>query len=171
MGDRIEPDPFLTCQLESKHSRLGNAYVQAFEFFGGPPELIIPDNLKSAAVPHHLVKQEVEAHANDRTVVIYAQGFNPYRFLPIIMPIRSRFAWLTLYSFARQLHSARACFVWSIISSIRTLVILASCPSLVKCSTPGFLPSLITWYFARLAGQRKMSGHRRERVTIQRFHP
>ncbi len=59
-----------------------NAHVQAFEFFGGVPELVVPDNLKSAVRKTHRYEpdinpayQQLAAHYN--VAVVPARPYKP----------------------------------------------------------------------------------------------
>lgn len=59
-----------------------DAHVQAFEFFGGVPELLIPDNLRSAVRKTHRYEPEINASylqlaAHYQTVVVPARPYKP----------------------------------------------------------------------------------------------
>jgi len=58
------------------------AHVQAFEFFGGVPELVVPDNLKSAVRKTHRYEPEVnpaylQLAAHYQTVIVPARPYKP----------------------------------------------------------------------------------------------
>jgi transposase len=59
-----------------------NAHVKAFEFFGGIPELIIPDNLKSAVLKTHRYKPEINPTYQQmasyyQTAIVPARPYKP----------------------------------------------------------------------------------------------
>lgn len=59
-----------------------NAHVKAFEYFGGVPALVIPDNLKSAVIKTHRYKPEVNSAylqmtSYYQTAVIPARPYKP----------------------------------------------------------------------------------------------
>lgn len=58
------------------------AHVQAFEFFGGVPEVVVPDNLKSAVTKTHRYKPDINASyqqmaAYYRTAIVPARPYKP----------------------------------------------------------------------------------------------
>ena len=59
-----------------------NAHVRAFEFFGGVPELVIPDNLKSAVVKTHRYEPRItpsyrQLAAHYQTAIVPARPYKP----------------------------------------------------------------------------------------------
>ena len=59
-----------------------NAHVKAFEFFGGVPQLIVPDNLKSAVIKTHRYKPEInpaylQMASHYQTAIIPARPYKP----------------------------------------------------------------------------------------------
>ena len=59
-----------------------NAHVKAFEFFGGVPEIVVPDNLKSAVSKAHRYTPEINASyqqlvAHYQTAIIPARPYKP----------------------------------------------------------------------------------------------
>ncbi len=59
-----------------------NAHVQAFEFYGGVPEIIVPDNLKSAVRKTHRYEPEINTSyqqlaAHYQTVIVPARTYKP----------------------------------------------------------------------------------------------
>ncbi|MEX2489702.1 MAG: IS21 family transposase [Pseudomonadales bacterium] len=59
-----------------------NAHVKAFTFFGGVPELVVPDNLKSAVRKTHRYKPEIttsyqQLSAHYQTAIVPARPYKP----------------------------------------------------------------------------------------------
>ena len=59
-----------------------SAHVRAFEFFGGVPELVIPDNLKSAAIKTHRYEPTItpayrQLAAHYQTAIVPARPYRP----------------------------------------------------------------------------------------------
>ena len=59
-----------------------NAHVQAFEFYGGVPEIIVPDNLKSAVRKTHRYEPEINASYQQlathyKTAIVPARPYKP----------------------------------------------------------------------------------------------
>jgi transposase len=59
-----------------------HAHVQAFEFFGGVPEIVVPDNLKSAVRKTHRYEPDInpsysQLAAHYQTVIIPARPYKP----------------------------------------------------------------------------------------------
>ncbi len=59
-----------------------NAHVQAFEFFGGVPELVVPDNLKSAVRKTHRYEPDInpsyqQLAAHYQTAIVPARPYKP----------------------------------------------------------------------------------------------
>lgn len=75
---------------------------------------------------------------------LYALIFGCYSILFILFAIKETVASLTPYCLANIGQAAKDDLVCSMISLIRALGILASLPSLMRCSIPGFFPSPIT---------------------------
>lgn len=74
----------------------------------------------------------------------YALIFGCYSILFTLFAIKDTLASLTSYSFASVGQAAKDDLVCSMISLIRAFGILASLPSLMRYSSPEFLPSPIT---------------------------
>ena len=59
-----------------------NAHVRAFEFFGGVPEVVVPDNLKSAVRKTHKYEPEInpaylQLAAHYQTAIVPARSYKP----------------------------------------------------------------------------------------------
>ena len=73
---------FACASWSQKQADWLNAHVRSFEFFGGVPELVVPDNLKSAVSKTHRYKPDITASyqqlaAHYQTAIVPARPYKP----------------------------------------------------------------------------------------------
>lgn len=73
---------FACANWSQKQADWLNAHVQAFEFFGGVPEIVVPDNLKSAVRKTHRYEPEInpsyqQLAAHYQTAIVPARPYKP----------------------------------------------------------------------------------------------